>query len=159
MAGMKAGRRSTFTDAENARLRLVARELLARYGSQTALAEALGPDIQQPSLSAFLLEKYGCGFGLARKLAELKSMTLDQLLGRPGSGEHPAVDRYPNRAIVLDAAKRLGISTQARAKLAALRLVKREDAPIFWWLSRLIRFEEELLDTVHAVDLSPKPTG
>lgn len=156
MTTKKMGRRGTFTEAENEKLRQVAKDLIAAYGSQTALAAALGPEFPQPALSAFLLEKYGAGLGLARKLAELRDTTLEKLLGRPGSGEHQAVDRYPHRAMVLDCARRLGISVEARAELASMRLVDREDAPVFWWLEQLVALESRLRDSIRAVKLSVK---
>jgi plasmid maintenance system antidote protein VapI len=155
-----AVRTHSFTEDQNAKLRVVAQRLVERLGSQALLAEHLG--VMQPSLSNLLLGKSGFGPRPAMLLAELEGTDLRTLFEKTALPQ-PLVrlsprsrERYPNRAIVLDCAPRLGFSEGAIERLRALRLTNADDAPPLWWLGQLTRFEQEGPTAPHAIEAGPR---
>lgn len=78
-----AGSRS-FTPEENAKIRAAATELRKRFKSQQAFADALNEPnhvITQPALSHYLKGRHDAGPPLARAIARLLGLTLDEFLG------------------------------------------------------------------------------
>lgn len=69
----------SLTDDENERVRAAVRTLLAKHDdNQSVLAPKIG--YKQPSLSSFLQGRNGAGYKVARKVADLIGLPLDQLL-------------------------------------------------------------------------------
>jgi transcriptional regulator with XRE-family HTH domain len=131
----------SFSPEQNERLRDVARELVKRFGNQRRVADAMG--IRQPALSAFLLGKYGLGFQAARRLAHAAGLSEQDLFGASPEARAPGSDEYPNRALVLEVGKSLGVSRVALQKLAAARIRGEDDVPAVRWLRLLVRLEDE----------------
>jgi hypothetical protein len=128
----------SFTPEQNEVLRLAAHDLVIRFGTQARLAKEL--NIHQPSLSNFLSGKFGAGHVLARSIARLKGKSVEELLGI----EVPAVDyvdRYPNRAMAIQMARRDGYDEGAIETMAQATLQSENDLPVTEWLLA-IRDEE-----------------
>jgi plasmid maintenance system antidote protein VapI len=128
----------SFTPEQNETLRKAAHELVGRFGSQVRLAKELG--IYQPSLSNFLSGKFGVGHSMARNIARLKGMSVEELLGI----DERAVeldDRYPNRALAIQIARRDGYDEDAIRTIAFAQLQAENDIPVTEWLLA-IRDEE-----------------
>ncbi len=78
------------TDIENARIREALRQVLPRYPSQRALADALG--FTPTTVSMVLSGKALSSFGLARRLADLLGVHVLSLLGGESMDRPGAVD-------------------------------------------------------------------
>jgi hypothetical protein len=126
-----AGR--SFTAEQNVIVRAAVRELLERYGSQPKLAAAL--EIKQPSLSNYLLGRFDAGPHLARKAAELKGMTVDELLGLTRTVEPP--DRYPNRMEAVRVARKDGLPEAAIQVVLSAVLQSEDDLSIIDWIDAI----------------------
>lgn len=142
--------KGSFTPRENEKIRETVERLVARFGSQRVVAEKLG--VLQPSLSNFIHGKSGMGIKTASKLAALDGMTLDSLLGVDPDTARPA-DKYPNRGIAIEFARRAGVSDSAINRLRRVRLVALTDAPPVWWMKRLFRYEDDARDPVEVIEV------
>lgn len=137
---------------ENRRVRAAVQQLLTEHGdNQSRLAPLLG--IRQGTLSAFLREKHGAGFGLARRVARLMGIEVQELLG---GGPSDAVieydERYPNRGRAATAAQALGYSEEAIREVQSMALKSDTDLEPEEWLDmmraahrrqELVRFPHE----------------
>lgn len=128
----------SFSAEQNEVLRKAAHDLVVRFGSQARLAKEL--NIHQPSLSNFLGGKFGAGHVLARSIARLKGKSVEELLGID-LPEHDYVDRYPNRAMAIQMARRDGYDEDAIQTMAQATLQSENDLPVTEWLLA-IRDEE-----------------
>lgn len=129
----------SLSDDENRRVREAVRRLLETHGgNQSRLAPLLG--IKQGTLSAFLREKHGAGYGLARRVAKLLETDVQVLLGHEpeAEGSHVEYDeRYPNRAKAAAAARALGYSDEAIEVVQSMSLKSDEDLEPEDWLDMM----------------------
>lgn len=136
LASMSSGR--SLTPDENARVIEAIRELLAKSDdNQSKLAPDLG--IKQPTLSALLAGRHQAGYALARRVAMLLRVDVDDLL----SGKIES-DVYPNRAKVI-AVLRDELAPSVISKVMALDMGDDGDQPRWWWadvlVSEQVRFD------------------
>jgi len=86
----------SLSPAENARVVAAIRELL-EHTSQSDLAPRLG--IKQPTLSSLIGGRHGAGYGLARAVAELRGVSVEELLKVPPEDHDTAPPRLHSGAI------------------------------------------------------------
>ncbi|HEX7603237.1 MAG TPA: hypothetical protein VF316_16580, partial [Polyangiaceae bacterium] len=144
----QGGKGRGYTPEENAKLRVLARELVDRFGTQTALAEKI--DVRQSTISSLLAGRGTVGHYVGRQMCALAGTTPDEYLGRNLDPTEKA-DPRPNRALAIRHLRALGISEEV---LAQLRADGYEDQPAFWWAERAFRLERERRD-VAAASLAP----
>ncbi len=130
---MPPGRGRTYSSEQNERIRAAAQELLGRYGSQANLAASLG--LKQPSLSSYLLGRYNAGPHLMKRVAELRGMTVDELLGETQTVE--PVDRYSNRTMAVRVARLDGLAEPAVQAILSVVLQSERDLPIIEWIDAI----------------------
>lgn len=128
----------SYTDAQNTKARNVVAELVQRMGNQRRVADAL--NITQPALSAFMLGKYGIGPAVMKRLAALAGLSERQLLGEDPT--EPVVrDEYPNRAVVVEFARRIGYGASVIERLMLARPMRGGDVPAIEWARLLVHLD------------------
>lgn len=129
---------------QNEHLRQLVRKLLERY-TQDELGKRIG--LSQGSVSAFLIGRTGVSMNVAKKIAELTSRTLDDVLALREPG---ALDRYENRGKAAEMARLAGADEYHPDAVEFVCAMDRhgDDLPVKTWL-KMIEFWDEQLRLGH----------
>lgn len=133
--------RRALTESEDATIRDLVRQLVAKEGSQVAVAMHLG--LKQPTISSYLAGRFTAGYGFARSVAAAYSTSLPRLFGWDDDPED-ATDPFPNRGKAITAARAAELDERAIERLRKVGLAagERDPAPR-WWLTLALRYDEE----------------
>ena len=143
------GRNRDLTDAQNERLREIARGLLARVGggpyNQTQLAELIG--VRQPHLSNFVRDPPRVGISLVSAIKLLRVAGVDQseVLGDLLGDDSDDASRYPNLTLAIEHMRALWSEDTVTA-LQSFAMRRDDDATMLEWITQGNRIEAGELD-------------
>lgn len=126
---------------EAERVRIALADVVRQAGTQTAAAKRL--DVTQQTISDVLKGK-AAGVGLARRVADALSISLDDLLAGRAASSPAEGDRYPERAIAADLARRGGIDLEAIRLVQGIDAKGEEHTSRWQWLDDMRAQERDL---------------
>lgn len=152
---------STINENANALARELIRLLvLQKEYTQTRLGEMLGIDQSQIARLSAANSRAGTSADVlvaAARLLDREDEAIEALFPRNLSSDVRLVDPYPNRAIAVRAARRLGYGASAIEFVESAGLDSSEDRPARWWFERIQDRERIYEDPLKPAERKSQP--